>query len=185
MLRRADNVRLDHQRGFWTSNGDVIITLGKKRYTIGKVKEEVFLERQQAQMGFPMFIANINGRRYWHFRNRFYWESEGLNASEVEALLVLREQRMQRQLDTAQAARAMRYAPRLATGRKAIPDDVKVFVMQRDAGSCRACGATTELQFDHIIPIAMGGSNEAQNLQILCGPCNRSKSAGLTVRQQF
>ncbi|QDG90898.1 HNH endonuclease [Pseudarthrobacter sp. NIBRBAC000502770] len=79
----------------------------------------------------------------------------------------------------------MRYAPRLATGRKAIPDDVKVFVMQRDAGSCRACGATTELQFDHIIPIAMGGSNEAQNLQILCGPCNRSKSAGLTVRRQF
>lgn len=39
-----------------------------------------------------MFIMNINGRRYRQFRNRFYWESEGLNASEVEALLVMQEQ---------------------------------------------------------------------------------------------
>lgn len=183
MLRKADNVRLDHQRGFWTSNGDVIITIGKKRYSIGKVKEEVFLERRNAQLGFPMFITSINGRRYWQFRNRFYWESEGLNASEVEALLVMQEQRKQRQIDTAQATLAMRSAPRLATGRRAIPDDVKVYVMKRDGGSCRACGSTTELQFDHIIPLAMGGSNEPENLQILCGPCNRSKSAGLTVRR--
>lgn len=73
-----------------------------------------------------MYITSINGRRYWQFRNRFYWESEGLNASEVEALLVMREQRKQRQIDTAQATLAMRSAPRLATGRKAIPDDLKV-----------------------------------------------------------
>lgn len=183
MLRKADNVRLDHERGFWTSNGNVIITVGKKRYSIGKVKEEVFLERRRAQMGFPMLITSINGRRYWQFRNRFYWESEGLNASEVEALLLMREQRMQRQIDTAQATLAMGSTRRLATGRKAIPDDVKVYVMKRDGGSCRACGSRSELQYDHIIPLAMGGSNNAENLQILCGPCNRSKSAGLTVRR--
>lgn len=182
-LRKADNVRLDHHRGFWTSNGVVYITIGKKRYSIGKVKEEVFLERRHAQLEFPMLVTSINGRRYWQFRNSFYWESEGLNASEVEALLVMQEQCKQRQIDTAQATLAMRSGPRLAAGRRAIPDDVKVYVMKRDGGSCRACGSTTELQFDHIIPLKMGGSNNAENLQILCGPCNRSKSAGLTVRR--
>lgn len=183
MLRKADNVRLEHRRGFWTSNGDVIITVGKKRYSIGKVKEQVYLERRDAQMGFPMLITSINGRRYWQYRNRFYWESEGLNASEVEALLVMRDQRMRRQIETARDNLALGPTPRVTTGRRAIPDDVKVFVMRRDGGSCRSCGSRSELQYDHIIPLAMGGSNNVENLQILCGPCNRSKSAGLTVRR--
>ncbi|RSM87100.1 hypothetical protein DMH25_42665 [Streptomyces sp. WAC 01325] len=37
------------------------------------------------------------------------------------------------------------------------------------------------MQFDHVIPVAMGGSSGADNLQVLCGPCNRSKGAGLTM----
>src|SRR5262249_38150822 len=42
------------------------------------------------------------------------------------------------------------------------------------------CGATNELQFDHVIPVALGGGSSADNLQLLCGPCNRRKGAGLT-----
>jgi 5-methylcytosine-specific restriction endonuclease McrA len=44
------------------------------------------------------------------------------------------------------------------------------------------CGAQTELQYDHIIPVVMGGSSNQENLQVLCGPCSRRKSAGLTIR---
>jgi 5-methylcytosine-specific restriction endonuclease McrA len=66
--------------------------------------------------------------------------------------------------------------------RDVIPDDVKQFVWMRDGGRCRQRGAQTDLQFDHIIPVAMGGSSNPENLQILCGPCNRRKNAGLTVR---
>ncbi len=183
MLRRADNVTLEHRRGFWTTNGDVVITIGRKRYAIARVKEQVFLERQAAQKDGPMAVAILNGRCYWQFQDRFYWESEGLTSQEVHALVVMREQRKKRQLDTAQTNFSLGSGQRVASGRRAIPDDVKVYVMRRDAGSCRACGSTRELQFDHIIPLAMGGSNEAENLQILCGPCNRSKSSGLTVRK--
>ena len=66
--------------------------------------------------------------------------------------------------------------------RGAIPDDVKHLVWQRDGGACRSCGATLELQFDHVIPVSMGGASTPENLQILCGPCNRRKGASLTVR---
>jgi 5-methylcytosine-specific restriction endonuclease McrA len=52
-------------------------------------------------------------------------------------------------------------------------------VWQRDRGQCRQCGANTELQFDHIIPLAKGGSTSEANLQILCGPCNRRKGASI------
>jgi 5-methylcytosine-specific restriction endonuclease McrA len=35
------------------------------------------------------------------------------------------------------------------------------------------------LQFDHIIPVALGGATSAQNLQLLCRQCNLAKSAGI------
>jgi 5-methylcytosine-specific restriction endonuclease McrA len=63
-----------------------------------------------------------------------------------------------------------------------ISDDVKQLVWTRDGGRCRNCGSTVELQFDHVIPVSMGGNSEPDNLQILCGPCNRRKGPGITVR---
>jgi hypothetical protein len=61
--------------------------------------------------------------------------------------------------------------------REAIPTAVKLAVYERDGGVCRSCGAKSDLQFDHIIPIAKGGGNSEPNVQILCGRCNREKSA--------
>ncbi|MGO4188550.1 HNH endonuclease [Pseudarthrobacter sp. TAF60_1] len=183
MLRRADNVKISHRRGFWTSNGEATITVGQKRYVLGKVKEELFRERLEKQMHYPMRITRIGGRHYWQFQNKFYWESEGLKSDEVHALLITQQQRKRQHIDRAQATVAMASAPRGATVRQVIPDDLKQYIWTRDQGQCRACGSTSELQYDHIIPLKMGGSNNAENLQILCGPCNRSKSAGLTTRR--
>ncbi|MGX1886511.1 HNH endonuclease [Streptomyces sp. NPDC055287] len=47
------------------------------------------------------------------------------------------------------------------------------------AAQCVVCGSTSELQFDHVIPVAMGGGSGPQNLQLLCGSCNRREGAGL------
>lgn len=58
-----------------------------------------------------------------------------------------------------------------------IPQDVKIAVSARDGGSCRQCGSTQNLHFDHIIPVSRGGANTVANIQLLCGPCNRAKSA--------
>lgn len=69
--------------------------------------------------------------------------------------------------------------PRLPRQRKAISDDVRIFVWRRDEGRCTRCETNAELEFDHIIPLVMGGSNTARNLQLLCGPCNRAKGGNL------
>lgn len=46
-------------------------------------------------------------------------------------------------------------------------------------GKCAICRElfTSLVEVDHIMPIALGGTNEALNLQLLCRTCNRSKGA--------
>lgn len=57
-----------------------------------------------------------------------------------------------------------------------IPRDVRQRVWTRDGGKCVDCNATEYLEYDHIIPVAKGGSNEETNVQILCRRCNLKKS---------
>ena len=52
----------------------------------------------------------------------------------------------------------------------------KRIVFARDGGVCQCCGNSLNLEFDHITPFSCGGSNDASNIQLLCKPCNRSKS---------
>jgi 5-methylcytosine-specific restriction endonuclease McrA len=82
----------------------------------------------------------------------------------------------------------------MAARRAAIPRKVRQAVWARDEGQCRKCGITDadamgrdgeHLHFDHVIPWSKGGTDTADNLQLLCGPCNRAKSDSLdplTVR---
>ena len=61
--------------------------------------------------------------------------------------------------------------------REHIPQNVKDKVWNRDRGLCVECGSNEKLEFDHIIPHSKGGSNTYRNIQLLCEPCNRRKSA--------
>jgi hypothetical protein len=57
----------------------------------------------------------------------------------------------------------------------------KLRVMKRDKFTCVYCGkngSEVELEIDHIIPVAKGGSNHMSNLQTMCAWCNRSKGKG-------
>jgi hypothetical protein len=60
---------------------------------------------------------------------------------------------------------------------RTITQNVKDRVWNRDGGKCVECGSNENLEFDHIIPYSKGGANTYRNIQLLCEPCNRSKSA--------
>jgi 5-methylcytosine-specific restriction endonuclease McrA len=59
--------------------------------------------------------------------------------------------------------------------RRAIPPDVRNFVFERDDHRCVKCGATEDLALDHVHPWSLGGPDTADNLQVLCRPCNSRK----------
>ncbi|HEY2840686.1 MAG TPA: HNH endonuclease signature motif containing protein [Pirellulales bacterium] len=60
-----------------------------------------------------------------------------------------------------------------------IARDVRQRVWQRYGGKCAECAATNYLEFDHIVPVAKGGSNSDGNVQLLCRNCNLKKSDGI------
>lgn len=60
--------------------------------------------------------------------------------------------------------------------RESIPEEARIAVWRRDGGKCSRCGSRNKLEFDHIIPVSLGGSNTARNVELLCEPCNREKS---------
>lgn len=61
-------------------------------------------------------------------------------------------------------------------GRK-VPTWMREAVLLRDGSRCLMCGRTDDLQMDHIVPWSRGGETTVDNLQPLCGPCNRAKGA--------
>jgi hypothetical protein len=127
----------------------------------------------------PALVWSSESRRnFWYYQGQFFSENEKLEPEQVQVLILERELKKRRRLERAEA-----YVAGLETrtgSREVIPDEVKTTVWRRDAGKCASCSSNELLEFDHIIPVSMGGSNTVRNLQLLCEPCNRQKGPNLS-----
>lgn len=132
---------------------------------------------QSEQASAPVCLVEDGGRAYWWFEDVVYWEDERLEAADVLALVRDRERRRARKLERAHTALALDAEP--ARRREPIPREVRVAVFERDGGRCVECDATFDLQYDHVIPVSMGGATTVENLQLLCAPCNQRKGGDL------
>jgi 5-methylcytosine-specific restriction endonuclease McrA len=137
-----------------------------------------FSALRERQMREPVALHDAGRRRYWLFEDRVYWEDDGLDATDVRALVREREHRARRRLERAHALAASEAEPS-ALRRRPIPRDLRIAVWERDGGACVECGARFDLQYDHLIPLALGGASTLENLQVLCAPCNQRKGANL------
>lgn len=62
----------------------------------------------------------------------------------------------------------------------AITQRTRFEVLRRDNHTCRYCGASApdvKLAVDHVLPVALGGSNDPTNLVASCVDCNSGKSS--------
>jgi 5-methylcytosine-specific restriction endonuclease McrA len=133
--------------------------------------------------GGPLRAGQTMDRRWiWVYKAEVYSTTENLDPDAVEALILEAENKVKVRVARAKAlmvqARALDEAA--AQGQRSpIPDDVKMYVWQRDGGKCIKCGSTRNLEYDHDIAFSLGGSNTARNIRLLCETCNRSKGGSL------
>ncbi|KRQ27135.1 MULTISPECIES: HNH endonuclease [unclassified Mycobacteroides] len=62
----------------------------------------------------------------------------------------------------------------------AVTKRLRYEVLRRDNYSCRYCGRSApevKLTVDHVVPVALGGSDEPSNLVAACADCNAGKSS--------
>ncbi|WP_145500893.1 HNH endonuclease signature motif containing protein [Streptomyces sp. CFMR 7] len=53
---------------------------------------------------------------------------------------------------------------------------IRPAALVRDGFRCVRCGARNDLEVDHVVPVARGGSWTLENAQTLCQPCHKIKS---------
>ncbi|MBZ5624807.1 MAG: HNH endonuclease [Acidobacteriia bacterium] len=120
------------------------------------------------------FIFDCEGRHYSHHENCLWSSTRRLT---VEQWLGLISQVVNRESAKLASLSGRNAAP--LDRRTAISTSVRTEVWRRDEGRCVRCGSRDRLEFDHIIPVALGGSNTSRNIELLCETCNRLKSASI------
>lgn len=72
----------------------------------------------------------------------------------------------------------------MAIHRKKLTAGRKNAVYVRDRATCQNCAFVPptahdaeQMEIDHVVPVAHGGSSQAGNLQVLCRRCNNCKGA--------
>jgi hypothetical protein len=58
-------------------------------------------------------------------------------------------------------------------GSRRLTDEQRAELLEQAGHTCSACGATlTSLQIAHVVPLALGGSDDLTNLTVLCQACH-------------
>lgn len=174
-LRRVTGARVE-QRGFWAFASYRIYYSKTQCFELrGPAYRRANAER--AARGFTL-VGRDGDRVLWWSEQGCYWGDPELTAEDVELLLWNRQRRQSSQLERLRKIR-VRSEELDAARRERIPDEVRALAWERDDGRCVRCGAEDDLQFDHVIPVAKGGGTDVENIQVLCGDCNRAKSASI------
>jgi len=129
----------------------------------------------------PIRAKTLLGDEVWLFRRKCYRVENtlfcGFPPQEIPLRIKHAIYKQEKALEKIQKeVAAFENFERLPSARRErIPDSVRLFVWQRDGGRCVKCESKERLEFDHIIPVAEGGSSTERNVQLLCETCNRKK----------
>ena len=132
---------------------------------------------QLRQQSKPVPVIYSRERQWWMFEGTFYWDNDNPTSRDLLARIPDRERKAERKLERAHMLLNIDANPQ--PQRRPITRDMRRAVFERDGGKCVQCGGTFDLQYDHIIPVALGGATSVENLQLLCSQCNLEKSDSL------
>lgn len=140
-------------------------------------KSDVYLSDFGVESAPAIYAAD----QVWIYRNKLVTVEDAGSATSDEVAIRIKHLVLSDSKDLLDLKREVELLEKLEGAatvyREPIPEAVRIYVWRRDEGRCVRCGGNMKLEFDHIIPLAKGGSNTERNIQLLCEACNRSKGA--------
>jgi hypothetical protein len=139
--------------------------------------EARFVRLARSQARRPVLVATHDGRHWWWYLDRFWWDDEGLSTRDVAAVVLRSDvEREQRAAELARArADVLGDEPVLLTREESVSPIVRFAVWCRDRGRCVDCGAADDVEYEQIIPFSKGGLRWIANVELRCAPCSRRR----------
>lgn len=136
------------------------------------VSRDRFAQMSSTQRAAPRLVFHKNGRQWWWYRDRFWWDDAKLNAHEVasaihDANLI---GSLQRHL-LEEAREAVFGTAGSATASESIPESVRLGVWRRDGGRCVDCGSVENVRFEYVTT-AGGDVLSSHNVELRCRTCS-------------
>ena len=123
------------------------------------------------QLDRPVFVLERDGRAWWWYLNRCWWDDGNLRRRQLEGLVLRRD--LQRMLESDALARARIAVLGETEGheRLPIPDSLHLSIWSRDRGRCVDCGSAERVNFDRIIATPTRRSETPRNFELRCQTC--------------
>ena len=145
--------------------------------------ERRFVRLAALQFERPMLVAKRDGRRWWWYLDRFWWDDEGLSARDVAALVTRGDrERTDRAAEVART-RASLFGEVPPDKEETFSPIVRFAVWCRDRGRCVDCRSLLDLEYVQIIPYSRGGSRWIKNVELRCAEC-RARRQRNTARTE-
>jgi len=134
--------------------------------------ERRFGRLASSQADLPVLVARKDGRSWWWYHDRFWWDDEGLDPRDVRVFVLDADLSSREHAEALAEARATVCGeePREAEAPEMSPL-IRFAVWCRDRGRCVDCGTADDVRFDEILPPEDGGSRSAANVELRCGGC--------------
>jgi hypothetical protein len=140
--------------------------------------ERRFARFARSQSELPIMVGTRDGRRWWWFLDRFWWDDQGLSAQEVRTSVLGLDFDRRRRAEAMAEARAAILGEHVTVA--PLPPKAQVVrfaVWCRDRGRCVDCGGSERVAFDRILPFDEGGSDAPPNIELRCEPCKERRVA--------
>ena len=167
----------DKSAGVWKQRSMVVLTdyVFKTRGFTAPIHPKTAREAIDRQKHEPVRINRRGSRQWWWFNDRFYCEEDGLERSDVLALV--------RQLESKKRGRSNELMRSFGARASRVSGSQSPKVSATRFGVATRGGASTAARARtwsyHIIPISTGGSNTARDVELRCKSCNQRKGAAI------
>ena len=167
--------RVDDDARIRPPRGARVYRLHSARHHL-ECSETRFARLASSQTDLPVLVGRKDGRSWWWFLDRFWWDEDGLDARDVKVIVL--DMELERKEEAERLARvreAVLGEEQRRADARPVSQIVRFAVWCRDRGRCVDCRTAEDVGFDEILPSASGGSRSTRNVELRCERCRERR----------